>query len=69
MPSTAKVAMLAAIPPSRMIGTPTTNATRDARSAEAIADGMAGYCRSARMAGRCSWKLFFNTGRVNHAVA
>ena len=69
MPSTANVAMLAAIPPNLMMGKPTMNATRAASPPEAIADGMAGHWCWARVAGRCRVKLFLSTGRVSHAVA
>ena len=68
MPSTASVAMAAAMPESRMIGMPTTKATMAASSAAAIADGSIGYWCAARNSGNCSAKLLLKGRSVSHAT-
>ena len=69
MPRTASVAMLAAIPERRMIGTPTMKATIAASSAAAIAEGTIGYWWSVNIAGSCRAKLFLNGVIVSHPTA
>ena len=69
IPSTASVAIDAAMPDRRMIGMPTTRATSAASVDAAIAEGNTGYWVSARIAGSESAKLFLKVLRVSHAVA
>ena len=68
MPSTASVAMAAAIPESRMIGMPTTSATRAASAAAASAEGRNGYWCAARNSGSCRAKLLLKGRSVSQAT-